>query len=222
MEKIPITHFSDILCVWAYVAERRIEELEANLPDQIDIEYRTVQVFGNVGSKLQDGWAHRGGVDAYSKHVHSVTAQFDHLDIHPDIWRRNTPTSSMACHHFLCAARVVDQAGALGTSPAKLGGALRRAFFSELADISSRAVQFEIAEALRLPIAALETALADGSAMAALWDDLQLAKSQAITLSPTLLFNEGRQKLAGNIGYRVIEANIRELLNHPPQEPAWC
>ena len=41
--------------------------------------------------------------------------------------------------------------------------------------------------------------------------------------SPTFVLNEGRQKLYGNVGYRVIEANIRELLRTPTAgEMSWC
>ena len=29
-----------------------------------------------------------------------------------------------------------------------------------------------------------------------------------ITMSPTVVFNEGRQQLRGNVGYRVHEANV--------------
>jgi len=37
-----------------------------------------------------------------------------------------------------------------------------------------------------------------------------------------LLFNEGRQVLTGNVGYRVIEANVRELLRVPVDQSSWC
>jgi hypothetical protein len=37
-----------------------------------------------------------------------------------------------------------------------------------------------------------------------------------------LLFNEGRQRLTGNVGYRIIEANIRELLEGAPGQLSWC
>jgi predicted DsbA family dithiol-disulfide isomerase len=42
--------------------------------------------------------------------------------------------------------------------------------------------------------------------------------------SPTYVFNDGRQLLYGNVGYRIIEANVRELLSAPPAEgaPSWC
>ena len=40
--------------------------------------------------------------------------------------------------------------------------------------------------------------------------------------SPTLVFNEGRQMIYGNVGYRVIEANVLELLNKPKAAASWC
>ena len=40
--------------------------------------------------------------------------------------------------------------------------------------------------------------------------------------SPTYILNEGRQKLYGNVGYRVIEANIQELLADPGERASWC
>jgi predicted DsbA family dithiol-disulfide isomerase len=44
-----------------------------------------------------------------------------------------------------------------------------------------------------------------------------------ITGSPTIVLNEGRQKLYGNVGYGVIEANIKELLKSPDAGAAsWC
>jgi predicted DsbA family dithiol-disulfide isomerase len=61
-----------------------------------------------------------------------------------------------------------------------------------------------------------------GDAYARLSKDLDLVKEHTVTVSPTLIFNEGRQRLNGNVGYRVIEANIRELINNPPGEQSWC
>ena len=41
--------------------------------------------------------------------------------------------------------------------------------------------------------------------------------------SPTLVFNEGRQRLYGNLGYRIIDVNIRELLRDTQSgEASWC
>jgi hypothetical protein len=43
-----------------------------------------------------------------------------------------------------------------------------------------------------------------------------------VDVSPTFVFNDGRQRLNGNVGYRVIEANVRELLRAPEAGRSWC
>lgn len=37
-----------------------------------------------------------------------------------------------------------------------------------------------------------------------------------------LFLNEGRQILFGNVGYRVLQANIEELIKNPEVEASWC
>ena len=46
--------------------------------------------------------------------------------------------------------------------------------------------------------------------------------SSGVWSSPTMTFNEGRQTLAGNVGYRVVEANVRELIRNPHDQASWC
>jgi predicted DsbA family dithiol-disulfide isomerase len=79
-----------------------------------------------------------------------------------------------------------------------------------------------IAEQIGLPLTGIEKMLATGAAHAALAEDLDLARQHNIQASPTLLFNEGRQRLTGNVGYRIMEANIRELVESPPGQLSWC
>jgi hypothetical protein len=63
---------------------------------------------------------------------------------------------------------------------------------------------------------------ATGAVHAALAEDLEPARTQSVAASPTLLFNEGRQRLTSNVGYRIIEANILELLEGAPGQLSWC
>ena len=60
------------------------------------------------------------------------------------------------------------------------------------------------------------------SADAALAEDHEAAGQHGITGSPTYLLNEGRQKLYGNVGYRLIEANVEELLRDNSDRASWC
>ena len=223
MSLVQITHFSDVLCVWAYVSEIRCDELLDTFSQQVSLEPHFFHVFGGVQRKLDRQWAERGGVAGYSAHVKSVVEGFDHANVHPEVWIRNTPESSLPAHLLLCAVRLLEERESIRAgSLRRTAWSVREAFFLHCADISKRGVLLELAEEGGLPVSALEDALGDGSAHAELCEDLEQARDQNIRSSPTLVFNEGRQQLTGNVGYRIIEANVRELLEHPPDQHSWC
>jgi predicted DsbA family dithiol-disulfide isomerase len=225
MKPIRIIYFSDVLCVWAYIAQIRLDELQATFQDKIEIEHHFVPVFGNAREKLVQRWQDRGGLAGYSDHVRSAAKNFDHITIHPDVWTQVVPASSTSCHLFLHAIQLLETKGLVDRSQQifeRANWAFRVAFFTKLADISHRTVQFEIAEELGLSIDLIQAQIDSGEAYAQLSKDFDLVKEHTVAVSPTLIFNEGRQRLNGNVGYRVIEANIRELLNNPPGEQSWC
>ena len=58
--------------------------------------------------------------------------------------------------------------------------------------------------------------------MAALCGDINLAQEYGVKGSPTYILNQGRQKLYGNVGYKVIAANVHELLEQPENQASWC
>jgi predicted DsbA family dithiol-disulfide isomerase len=156
-----------------------------------------------------------------------VAAKFKHISIHPEIWKQVVPTSSTSCHLFLRAVKLLEDKGAVvrkdeTSSMDALAWAFRTAFFTELADISDRKIQLKIAKDLGLPVNKIKAEIDSGAAYAELSRDFELTKEYNVTVSPTLIFNDGRQRLNGNVGYRAIEANIRELLSNPPNEQSWC
>ncbi len=227
MEPIRIFYFSDVLCVWAYIAQIRLDELKATFPTQISIEHHFTPVFGDARRKLEQRWQDRGGFAGYSNHVREVGAKFKHISIHPEIWTQAIPTSSTSCHLFLRAVKLLEDKGLVSGQADRsmleiLAWKFRQAFFTELADISDRKIQLRIAKDLGLPVNKIKAEIDSGAAYAELSRDFELTKEHNVTVSPTLILNEGRQRLNGNVGYRVIEANIRELLDNPPNEQSWC
>ena len=224
MKPIHIFYFSDVLCIWAYVAQVRLEELKVAFPENIAIDYHFVPVFGNAREKLEKGWRDRGGLTGYQNHVKGIASKFEHISVHPDVWSQ-VPASSTSAHLFLDAVQLLEIKGLVPESDKvleKTAWTLREAFFTKLADISDRKVQFEIAEELGLDINLIQAQIDSGEAYALLSKDFDLIKEHMVTVSPTLIFNEGRQRLNGNVGYRVIESNIRELLHNPADEQSWC
>lgn len=223
MDTVRITHLSDVLCVWAYVSQVRCDELTAQLQDRVVLDYRYFHVFGDARSKIEKNWKDRDGLSGYAAHVREVAAGFEHVAVHPEIWTATTPVSSMPAHLFLCAVRIMEGAGDVerGTL-ARAAWCLRRDFFEFGRDISSRSVLMSVGERLNIPLRNVESLLDDGTAHAALASDLELAREHGVRASPTMLLNEGRQQLTGNVGYRVIEANVRELLERPDEGHSWC
>ncbi|MGE0486928.1 MAG: DsbA family protein [Gammaproteobacteria bacterium] len=220
---IQVTHFSDVLCIWAYVAQIRVSELERNFAEDVAFDFRYFSVFGDVPGKLERQWANRGGHTAYAVHVAEVAERFPHVNLHPAAWRDCVPASSMPAHLLLSAARSLetDDAATRGQLR-RLDHAIRAAFFDGGRDIGCRDVLLDVAADAGCDVDALGARLDDGRAHALLADDAMAAADLHVRASPTLVFNEGRQMLTGNVGYRVLEANVRELLHHPSGQQSWC
>ena len=179
MERVRIFYFSDLLCVWAYVAQVRIDELLQSFPDRVEVDYRYFHVFGNVPGKVESAWKDRGGVAGYSEHVRSVVHRFGHVALHPQVWMRDTPKSSMPGHLMLCAVRLLEASGTV--TPGTLGRtawALRLAFFRDGEDISSHEVLVRVGREIKLPLREIEHMLDSGAAHAALAEDLDLAPAK--------------------------------------------
>lgn len=220
---VKIDHYSDVLCVWAYIAHVRTQELQAQFPNQLDWTWHYLPVFGDTPTKFASQWGAKGGVEGYAQHMHDVAAGFDHMAIHDDCWVKTQPASSAPAHLWLAAARLAAQAGELpATAEPELAWALRLAFFRDAANIAQQPVLIDTAESAGIPSQALLNKLEDGSAYAALCHDMLKARDANIRVSPTYVFNDDRQRLTGNVGYRIIEANVRELLEQPQQQQSWC
>jgi hypothetical protein len=79
VSEIKITYFSDALCVWAYVAQARIEAVKEKFGTSVRIEHRFCSVFGDTAAKIASIWKDRGGYEGFGTH-HSM-------------WRTGSPTS---------------------------------------------------------------------------------------------------------------------------------
>ena len=78
-------------------------------------------------------------------------------------------------------------------------------------------------EAAGVPVEDVRAVIDSGAAHADLEADYRDKEVLMVQGSPTFILNDGRQKLYGNVGYRVIEANINELLRSPAAGAAsWC
>ncbi len=229
---IRIAYFSDVLCVWAYTAQIRLDELKQRFGSRLQISYHFIPVFGCVEERIGRGWKEKGGFAGFGRHVAQVCRSFPHVEVADGLWSRNVPKSSASAHLYLKAVELLEREGIISAEAVdRFAGRslyeeaiwrLRLAFFREMEDVGSAHCHSRLAEALEIPRDPLLKLLHDGSAMAALCADLRLRDELKVEGSPTYIFNEGRQKLYGNVGYKILEANIRELLERPEGLASWC
>lgn len=217
-EPIYIDYYTDVLCIWALIAQPRLEELHSQWGSRVVIRHRYVDIFGDAHGKIARQWGEDDGFQMFAEHVAKSVAPFDQLAVHPDIWVGVRPRSSLSAHMVLKAVELV--AGAAFVEPA--ARRIRHAFFTEARDISDMSLLLEIVLARGIDVQPLQVALRDGSALAALSDDQHSATALGVRGSPTWVLNEGRQVLYGNVGYRILHANIEELAKHPGAEASWC
>lgn len=224
MKTVPVTFFSDLLCLWAYIAELRVDAVRGAYGDQAPFEYRFCSVFGDTRRKITDAWGEKGGYAGFNAHLRDAAAQYPEVKVNPDIWLTVRPASSSGAHLFLKAIHLDALAG--GCAPGVYETtvrALRRAFFVDARDIAHREVQCAIGRETGADLAHVEALMDDGTAFAALASDYQDATALGVQGSPTFVLNEGRQKLYGNVGFRILDANIQELLRTPQAgQASWC
>ena len=216
--KLIINYYSDVLCVWAWIAQRRVEELIRDFGEQIDLHYLYVDIFGDTRTKINTQWATRGLYDGFSEHVVKSAAKFEHAPVNERIWKEVKPATSANAHLLLKAVALIagDEISQLVALD------IRKAFFVEAKDIGNLALLKSILQRRQLNMPAIEECINNGGAVAALMRDYQQAREQSIKGSPSFVLDSGRQILYGNVGYRVLHSNVEELLYHSEDEASWC
>ena len=216
--EIVIDYFSDILCIWAWIAQPRLQELSKQWGSKVFVRHHFVDIFGNCQQKIPSSWGAQDGFERFAGHVQQSAEPFDEADVHPEIWRTTRPNSSAQAHLLLRAVGLV----AGDEKVAAVALRIRRAFFCAAVDISDMEILLELADEEGVDRTAIAQCLRDGRAIAALSSDLRKANELGVRGSPTWILNDGRQILYGNVGYRVLNANIEELIKRPEQEASWC
>lgn len=218
---LQISYFSDVLCVWAYVAQIRLEELKKKFQDKIDIVPYHVTLFGDTEKRIGKGWEAKGGYDGFNKHVLHVCKDFSHLEINQNVWKTCRPKSSGTAHLFLKAVQLATDTDM--ETLKSLEWEIRLAFFRDARDIGDIKELLDIAKKFDLSKEIIDNYLNDGSAMALFCSELAMREEFKLEGSPTYLLNQNRQKLFGNVGYKIMEANVAELLcDQGDKQASWC
>ena len=210
-ERIAFSYWSDPLCIWALVAQTKLDRVLAELGEFVKVEYRIVPVFGSVAARLSSGpWA-KDGIQGRVVATRDIALRAGRTDVSGECWRRATPSTSWAPSAAIKAVFALDDGRGEERGPT-YQRVLRERFFVKEENIALRSVQLAVAEELALPRAPIEALLDDGSATAAVWEDYAEKERIRIQGSPTYVFDGGRAMLYGNVDYCILQSTVEELV----------
>jgi predicted DsbA family dithiol-disulfide isomerase len=210
-DRLKFSYWSDPLCIWALVAQQKLDQVLRELGEHVRVDYRIVPVFGSVQWRFARGpWA-KDGVDGRVLATRKVAEQAGRSDVSGECWRRAMPSSSWAPAAAIKAVFALEDGRGEEVGPS-YQSALRERFFVGEVNIALRRVQLEVAEELGLPRDALERRLDDGSALAAVCEDHAEKERLRLQGSPTYVFDDGRAMLYGSFAYGILRSTVDELL----------
>ena len=86
MSVVKVSYFSDVLCIWAYIAQARIDAVREKFGDTVELDHRFCMVFGNTAAKIPASWKDKGEYAGFNAHLRHVAQQFPHVELHPEVW----------------------------------------------------------------------------------------------------------------------------------------
>lgn len=211
-------YWSDPLCIWAFVAQPKLEHLLSRFGERLQADYHVVPVFGSVAQRFREGpWA-KHGVAGRVEATARVAARFGHPEVTGAVWRDACPASSWGPGCALKAVSVLQDDGLVDADAfAAFQWALRCAFFVDNRNVCLRQVQLQVAEHCGIPRQPFCDALDNGRALSLLWEDAERKEQQGIQGSPTFVFDGGRAVLYGNVSEGIVLATAEELVG--PEQP---
>jgi predicted DsbA family dithiol-disulfide isomerase len=222
-DRVAIGYWSDPMCIWAFVAQEKLERLMRERGRCIELDYRIVPVFGSVPWRFVSGpWA-KDGIEGRVAETRRIAERFGRKDVSGECWRRAAPSSSWAPAAAIEAVFAAEDEGVVrpGCGP-KYQWALRERFFVYEANVALRSVQLAVAEEMDIPRAPVEARLDDGSALARVWEDYTEKERLRIQGSPTYVFDGGRAMLYGNFEYGMLRSTVDELIRGVRPEGSPC
>lgn len=211
--KLHFEYWTDPMCIWALIAQPRLERLLAYFGDCVAVTHRVVPVFGSFPERFAPGgkW-HAAGIEGRVATTARVAQERGVAGVSGVGWRLPLSSSWAPSVAIKAVADLERTEGCAAGTCGLYTRRLREAFFVEDRNITQRAEQLAVAEALELPRAALERRLDDGSAMALLVEDADQRERKRIQGSPTYVFDGGRAMLFGDFDEDVLRATVQALL----------
>lgn len=208
MSAFRFSYWSDPLCIWAFVAQPKLERVLVEFGEKVAVEYRVVPVFGSVPQRFREGSWSDAGVDGRVESTRVVASKHGRQDVSGEVWRK-IPSSSWAPGAALKAVFALAIGEEISAAQATtFQWQMRERFFVDDVNMALRSEQLQVCEGCDIPRGPVERMLDDGSALAMLWEDHVERERLGVRGSPTYVFDGGRTMFYGNFNVEPLLATI--------------
>lgn len=210
LARLQFSYWSDPLCIWALVAQEKLDRVLSEFGPSVQVDYRVAPIFGSIPWRFLSGpWA-KDGIAGRCEATRAVAQKNGRNDVSGECWKVAMPASSWTAAAAIKAVFALEEeAEVRGPTYQRV---LRERFFVAEQNIALRSVQLEVAEELGIPRGKIEQRLDDGTALASVWEDHTEKERLRLQGSPTYVFDGGRAMLYGNFGYGILKGTVEELL----------
>ncbi len=207
------------MCVWAFVAQPKLEHVLTAHGDELDPRYHVVPVFTSFPQRFGPGGAwEKDGPRGRADKTRKLALEHGREDVTGTVWVDDCPSSSWPAGAAIKAVIAMEDAGLVAEGRGgEYSQSLRDWFFVRNQNTARRSVQLAVAEELDIPRGPLEARIDDGSALSALLEDQERRASLGLLGSPSYVFDGGRAILYGNFSESILTATVEELVRglHP-------
>ena len=92
--RLKFSYWSDPLCIWALVAQQKLDRVLGELGAHIRVDYRIVPVFGSVPWRFAQGPWSKEGVEGRVLATRKIAEQGGRSDVSGECWRCAMPSSA--------------------------------------------------------------------------------------------------------------------------------
>ncbi len=186
--------YTDPFCSWSFAAEEAIARFRSHFGDRLSFRHRLFPLYSSIGEFLQ-----KHGLATQQEFAPRIgkVSRATGVAMSPKVWESGqAPSSSEECCRFAEAALIAD--------PEKGGRfltRLRELAFLDGHNIGDPELLGKTARALGLDMSVIEEALRSGRATEALEEDREKARSEGVTVRPTLVMtnSEGDRVFIGGL-----------------------
>ena len=99
--RIPFSYWSDPLCIWAFVAQEKLDRVLSDLGEHLDVDYRLVPVFGSLSWRFSEGPWKKAGVEGRIEETRRIAHEHGHPKVSGECWRLDMPSSSWGAQRMM-------------------------------------------------------------------------------------------------------------------------